>query len=108
MTDPYGLGTLLAWYREENLETLKAIAALSLYRDARLYLDEQRYREFNFPAAPGDTDAIILRKLKIAAEVPLNQAYINHYCPEENGIPCKACSRKSGRPCAQGSKRAPG
>ena len=83
VTDPYGLGTFLAWYREENLETLKAIAALSLYRDARLYLDEQRYGEFRFPDAPGDTDAIALRKLKIAAEVPVNQAYINHYCPEE-------------------------
>lgn len=77
------IGTFMAWYKEENLETLKAMVALKLYHDAMPFLDQEKYLQSQYKANGDDSLIILFKRIKNAATVPTNQAYITHCCPEE-------------------------
>ncbi len=75
----YDIAAFEALYTDENIETLKAIIALRLYDDAEPYLNQDTL--FN---TYSDHDGIQLFLLiHNVANIPMNQAYITHYCPEE-------------------------
>lgn len=73
-TDQWDLLRLLGWYREENLDVLKAILILSLYHDADRYLDQT--------ALQGNPEEELYRMLTIAG-IAMDQAYLNHYSSAE-------------------------
>ena len=77
-TDQWDLLRLLGWYREENLDVLKAILILSLYHDADRYLDQT--------ALQGNPEEELYRMLTIAG-IAMDQAYLNHFSSTENGKP---------------------
>ena len=80
-TDDFG--TFLKWYTDENLETLKAMAALSLYKNSLLVLDQETSKDSAYYGRKKTVVEMAYDTLKQIAEIPLNQAYVTHYCPEE-------------------------
>lgn len=68
-----------AWYTDENLETMKAIVLLRLYEDVSEFLDQgSTFTHYS------DSEGIRLFQLiDHTAAIPMNQAYVTHYCPEE-------------------------
>ena len=80
---PNDLGMFLKWYTDENLDTLKAMAAICLYKSSLLLLDQEMFRESADYSSKKTAMHMAYDALKQFAEVPLNQAYVTHYCPEE-------------------------
>ena len=75
--------SFLSWYTDENLETLKAMAALCLYKDATVALDTETYHESTFYRSMPTEEEAAFAVIKHLAEIPMNQTYVTHYCPEE-------------------------
>ena len=75
--------SFLSWYTDENLETLKAMAALCLYKDATAALDTETYRESALYIRNQTEEEAAFAVIKHLTEIPMNQAYVTHYCPEE-------------------------
>lgn len=44
----------MAWYREENLEALKAMIALKPYQDTMPFLDQEKYWQSQYKANGDD------------------------------------------------------
>lgn len=78
-----GITSFLNWYREENLETFKAIVALTLYNDAMPYLDRERLLASYLGSSAKDDERFAYDRLNAAASVPLNQSFVTHCVPEE-------------------------
>lgn len=72
-----------AFYTDENLETLKAIVALSMYQYASTYLSLDAFTAGTYDAADANAQRNLIREVEYIAQIPSNQAYVNHYCPEE-------------------------
>ena len=80
---PEDLGTFLKWYTDENLETLKAMVAISLYYSSQSVLDPETYKESIHYESQKNAAQAAYDTLREIAIIPLNQAYVTHYCPEE-------------------------
>ena len=80
---PYTIGSFMAWYREENLEALKAMVSLRLYQDTMPFLDMDRYQQSQYKDNWDDSLSILYKRISGPAIVPATQAYITHCCPEE-------------------------
>ena len=81
--EPTGFGAFKALYTDQNLETLKAIVALTLYKDAVVFLDQETYKESNSYHRLKNPDRVYFDRIYAASMIPTHQAYITHYCPEE-------------------------
>ena len=80
---PGDFSTFLAWYTDENLETLKAMVALSLYNDSRRCLNQEMFKESgDFGSLKGEEN-MVFDTLRTIAQLPMEQAYVTHYCPAE-------------------------
>ena len=83
--DSGNLLKFLSWYTDENLETLKAMIALYLYKDASV-LDRERFPDYKMYAeklTETTEENKAFNMIKLIAKIPMNQAYVTHYCPEE-------------------------
>ena len=80
---PGDCGTFLKWYTDETMETLKAMAALSLYKSSLLTLDQETSRESAYYGPKKTVVQSAYDTIKLIAKIPMNQAYVTHYCPEE-------------------------
>ena len=77
--EPLGLSVFLKWYTDENLETLKAIVALRLYDDT----EEVMHRDSIYAIYTDSEEMVLFQDIMVIAEIPMTQAYVTHYCPEE-------------------------
>ena len=80
--EPISLISFLDWYTDENLETLKAMVALYLYKDATIVTDAELYRGSSLYGAAKTAENRAFDTIKTIAQVPTNQAYVTHYCPD--------------------------
>ena len=71
------------FYTDENLETLKAIVALSMYDYAKTYLNLDAFTAETYHAEDEKAQQDLIREVRYLASIPAAQAYITHYCPEE-------------------------
>ncbi len=81
---PEDLAVFLKWYTDENLEILKAMAAIYLYRGSLLLLDQETSKESVYYVPQKTVVQMAYDTIRQIAEIPMNQAYVAHYCPEEN------------------------
>lgn len=81
--EPYAVGSFMAWYKEENLESLKAMVMLQMYKDAVPFLDMEKYQQSQYRNTWDDPATILYKRIAFSATVPANQAYVTHCCPEE-------------------------
>lgn len=81
--DPTELSTVLEWYTDQNLETLKAIVALSLFAEASRCLNQEMFQESPDAGSLKGEENRVYDTLFAIAQFPMEQAYVTHYCPEE-------------------------
>lgn len=67
----------------ENLDLLKAIIALSMYRFSTDYLDEETWKTEGSWRTDEDLEQNLYTMLGATALIVEDQAYLKHYCPEE-------------------------
>lgn len=80
---PGNIGVFTEWYTDENLETLKAIVALSLYKYAKTYLGLEAFTEGTYETEGKAAKLTQFKELRYLAFLVTEQAYVDHYCPEE-------------------------
>ena len=80
---PGDFSTFLAWYTDENLETLKAMVALSLFNQAGSCLNQEIYRETPDSGSLKNEANMVFDTISAIARLPMEQAYVTHYCPAE-------------------------
>lgn len=77
------IASFTEFYTDENLEILKGIAAVALYRYAMEYLDLKEFTEGTDAVMEQFAKERLIRDVRFNADIPANQAFITHYCPEE-------------------------
>lgn len=80
---PGSVGAFTEWYMDENLETLKAVVALSLYDYAKTYLSLEAFTGGTYAAEGEAAKLKKINELRNLAFISANQAYVTHFCPEE-------------------------
>ncbi len=71
------------YFSAENLDLIKAIIALSLYRFSADYLDEATWKAEGSWRESQDLDQNLYDILNSLAKIAIDQAYLKHFCPEE-------------------------
>ena len=105
---PGSVGAFTEWYTDENLETLKAVVALSLYDYAKTYLSLEAFTGGTYAAEGEAAKLKKINELRNLAFISANQAYVTHFCPEEKWGSRSTFSRNSVKPCGRGSRPANG
>ena len=72
------------YFTQENLDLLKAIIALSLYRFSVSYLDGETWKTEGTWMETQEPDGRLYDQLRGACVIAVDQAYLKHFCPEEN------------------------
>ena len=69
---------------EEDLDLLKAIIALRLYKFSVSYLDEETWKAEGSWNEDYEPDRNVYHLIDDTCAIAMDQAYLKHFCPEEN------------------------
>ncbi len=72
------------FFTDENLDLLKAIMILSIYQFSMDYLDEETWKTEGSWDNDYEPEKNIYYILEDMATIVVDQAYLKHFCPEEN------------------------
>ena len=81
-TEVFGLAN--HFFTAEYLDLLKAIIALSMYKASVAYLDEETWHTEGYWFEDFGPDKNVYNLLTNTCVIAVDQAYLKHFCPEEN------------------------
>ena len=83
VSTPENIETVNHFLSAENLDLLKAIIVLSMYRFSADYLDEATWKTEGSWRENESPDQNLYSILNSMALIAMDQAYLKHFCPEE-------------------------